>query len=112
MKLPDISLDDKAIHAHAISWVGMEKIALPLQIVVGHSVATIATKIDVYVNLPKPNAKGIHMSRLYQAIGDLTNLNENDIYRTLKILFIAIKIVEQLLQKFVFVQKFHYNAMP
>lgn len=50
-----------------LSWVGMEGIALPLQ-VAGQA---IAGQASAGVSLDDPGARGIHMSRLYLALADL-----------------------------------------
>jgi GTP cyclohydrolase IB len=51
----------------ALSWVGMEQIALPLQ-VAGQGVTGYAS---AGVSLDDPTARGIHMSRLYLALAEL-----------------------------------------
>ncbi|RCV90064.1 GTP cyclohydrolase FolE2 [Billgrantia montanilacus] len=50
-----------------LSWVGMEQIALPLQ-VAGQGVTGYAS---AGVSLDDPTARGIHMSRLYLALAEL-----------------------------------------
>ncbi|MCE8021525.1 GTP cyclohydrolase I FolE2 [Halomonas sp. MCCC 1A11036] len=50
-----------------LSWVGMENIALPLQ-VAGQGVTGYAS---AGVSLDDPTARGIHMSRLYLALAEL-----------------------------------------
>ncbi|MFQ3786467.1 GTP cyclohydrolase FolE2 [Halomonas sp. A29] len=51
----------------ALNWVGMEQIALPLQ-VAGQGVTGYAS---AGVSLDDPTARGIHMSRLYLALAEL-----------------------------------------
>lgn len=53
----------------SLSWVGMRGISLPLTIA---QQATIAT-VDIGVDLIDPQARGIHMSRLYLALPMLSN---------------------------------------
>lgn len=53
----------------ALSWVGMEQIALPFNIA-GRPVSGYAA---AGVSLDDPSARGIHMSRLYLALGELEN---------------------------------------
>lgn len=52
--------------AWPLSWVGMEKIALPVTISVGaEKEAHVTAMADSFISLFAPTAKGIHMSRLY-----------------------------------------------
>ncbi|MCJ8169455.1 GTP cyclohydrolase FolE2 [Atopomonas sediminilitoris] len=61
--LPDIAAQ---LHPHAqpLDWVGMQGIALPIQLL-GQ---TLAAKVDAGVSLDSPDVRGIHMSRLYLAL--------------------------------------------
>ncbi len=64
--MPDIASVSEPKATGVLDWVGMSQIEVPLQIqmrngAMTHSVA----KAQAYVNLIKPEAKGIHMSRLY-----------------------------------------------
>ncbi len=65
--LPDIAAQ---LHPHAqpLDWVGMQGIALPIQLL-GH---TLAAKVDAGVSLDTPGVRGIHMSRLYLALEALS----------------------------------------
>ncbi|WP_375056038.1 GTP cyclohydrolase FolE2 [Zobellella sp. DQSA1] len=56
-------------HALPLSHVGMSNIALPVRIL-GQG---IATRADIGVSLDNPDARGIHMSRLYQALPRLSH---------------------------------------
>lgn len=63
--LPDVA-DDAAAAARALDWVGMERIALPLQVQADGDVPLqVPAEVDVFVDLRDPDARGIHMSRLY-----------------------------------------------
>ncbi|MEO8673713.1 MAG: GTP cyclohydrolase FolE2 [Tahibacter sp.] len=64
--MPDIASEAKAHVAGVLDWVGMGQIHAPVLLGghEGHSVRTPA-RITAYVNLTKPEARGIHMSRLY-----------------------------------------------
>lgn len=68
--LPDVA-GDLAIAARPLDWVGMQRIALPLAIP-GADGATlqVAASADVFVDLAEPDARGIHMSRLYLRLQD------------------------------------------
>jgi GTP cyclohydrolase I len=68
--LPDVA-GDTAIAARALDWVGMRRIALPLRLH-GEDGATlqVAASADIGVDLAQPDARGIHMSRLYLRLQD------------------------------------------
>ena len=68
--LPDVA-DDAAAAARALDWVGMRRIALPLRIR-GEDGASlqVPASVDVFVDLRDPDARGIHMSRLYLKLQD------------------------------------------
>ncbi len=73
--LPRIDLPDVADHAvslaRALDWVGMEGIALPVRIPDGAGgQLQVPASIDLSVNLANPDARGIHMSRLYLRLQD------------------------------------------
>ena len=63
--LPDVAFDAVAL-ARPLDWVGMDGMALPIRLSVeaGQPMLVPAT-VDVAVNLHDPDARGIHMSRLY-----------------------------------------------
>ena len=68
--LPDVA-DDAAFAARALDWVGMERIALPLRLADGGGGAIqVPASVDVFVDLRKPETRGIHMSRLYLRLQD------------------------------------------
>ncbi|MRT28865.1 GTP cyclohydrolase FolE2 [Herbaspirillum sp. CAH-3] len=60
--LPDVARDEPASIALRLQWVGKCGIALPLRLPDG---TTLPASAEVAVDLPDPQAKGIHMSRLY-----------------------------------------------
>jgi len=64
--LPDITSGQNAVSQLPLRWVGMEAIAIVLKIPVSdQEITSINAKADVFVSLDIPQAKGIHMSRLY-----------------------------------------------
>ena len=70
--MPDIASMSQPKASGLLDWVGMSEIEVPLAIptrsgVVAHSVA----KAQAYVNLVNPEAKGIHMSRLYLLLDEV-----------------------------------------
>ena len=73
--VPRTDLPDVAGHAvplaRALDWVGMEGIALPIRLSDGAGgQLQVAASIDLSVNLVNPDARGIHMSRLYRQLQD------------------------------------------
>lgn len=69
--LPDVA-DDAALSARALDWVGMDRIALPLQLPAaeGGAAMQVPAEVDVAVDLRRPDTRGIHMSRLYLRLQD------------------------------------------
>lgn len=63
LTLPDIAAQTPA-HEQALDWVGMQGIALPVNM----AGQRIHASADVGVSLDDGNARGIHMSRLYLAL--------------------------------------------
>jgi GTP cyclohydrolase I len=63
--MPDVASDAAAL-ARPLDWVGMDRIAVPVQVADGHGgTLRVAASVDVAVDLQDPDARGIHMSRLY-----------------------------------------------
>jgi GTP cyclohydrolase I len=64
--MPDIANDARPATAGQLAWVGMGEIEAPVRIAVagGETVATPA-RVKAFVNLHRPDVRGIHMSRLY-----------------------------------------------
>ncbi len=83
--LPDITKDSAKENAKArsvpINRVGMSNIAIPVH-VTGFNGELLASKakVDVTVSLDDPNAKGIHMSRLYALLQQY--LSNRDLHRS------------------------------
>lgn len=65
--LPDITSDHTATITKPLQWVGMEEIAVPIQLSIGGEIQQVAAKAALYVSLDQRAAKGIHMSRLHLA---------------------------------------------
>ena len=69
-ELPDVAHQSVPL-ARPLDWVGMDNIALPVRIADGAGgQLQVAASIDLAVNLAKPDARGIHMSRLYLRLQD------------------------------------------
>ncbi|HZP65517.1 MAG TPA: GTP cyclohydrolase FolE2 [Rudaea sp.] len=64
--MPDIANEARPAVAGTLDWVGMADIDVPVVLAVedGRSVQTPA-RVSAYVNLARPEVRGIHMSRLY-----------------------------------------------
>lgn len=70
--MPDIASQVSAHNTGTLDWVGMSNIEMPLLVTVpGQPDRQVSAKVDAYVNLADPEAKGIHMSRLYLAVDEL-----------------------------------------
>ena len=69
-ELPDVA-GDAARAARPLDWVGMDHIALPVRMP-GATGGTlqVPASVDVAVDLRDPQARGIHMSRLYLRLQD------------------------------------------
>lgn len=64
--LPDISKVQKTAHVGSLSQVGMGQIEMPILFELnGRGQILLPASIDAFVSLDDPEAKGIHMSRLY-----------------------------------------------
>jgi len=73
--LPDIAKEVKPFVAGTLEWVGMGEIEVPISLAdqAGRTVQSGA-RVTAYVNLNKPEVRGIHMSRLYLHVDSvLTN---------------------------------------
>ncbi|HST45933.1 MAG TPA: GTP cyclohydrolase FolE2 [Luteimonas sp.] len=68
--MPDVA-GDTAAALGALDWVGMQRIAVPLRLPDGAGGSiVVAASADIGVDLVQPDARGIHMSRLYLRIQD------------------------------------------
>ena len=72
--MPDIAADARPAAAGTLDWVGMGEIDAPVLLADGHGgTQRCAAKVEAFVDLRDPDARGIHMSRLYllldQALG-------------------------------------------
>lgn len=64
-KMPDVTRHSSSQINSTIDWVGMDEISLPME----YEGEQILAHVNLYVNILDPSAKGIHMSRLYLALG-------------------------------------------
>jgi GTP cyclohydrolase I len=71
--MPDIANHSSATTEGVLEWVGMSHIELPLMFsVAGEAPRQVSAKVEAFVNLKDPKAKGIHMSRLYLLLDQLS----------------------------------------
>jgi len=66
--LPDVSLTDLAPVLSPLQWVGMQGIDLPVLVAEPGYRRELHARADVQVDLPAPQVKGIHMSRLHRLL--------------------------------------------
>jgi GTP cyclohydrolase I len=72
--MPDIANHTTAQTEGTLDWVGMSNIEMPLMVATqGEVERMVSAHIDAFVNLKDPQAKGIHMSRLYLLIDELSS---------------------------------------
>ena len=71
--MPDIANHTKAQTEGTLNWVGMSNIEMPIMIASkGEAERMVSAHVDAFVNLKEAQAKGIHMSRLYLLIDELS----------------------------------------
>lgn len=64
--MPDIAQELAAEHAGQLDWVGMDAIEVPVTVAAADGkLVQSPARVSAYVNLNQPEARGIHMSRLY-----------------------------------------------
>lgn len=69
--LPDVSLTGLASAPGPLTWVGMQDIDLPVTVAEPGYRRALHARADAQVDLPAPQLKGIHMSRLYRLLDTL-----------------------------------------
>jgi len=74
--MPDIANHTTAQTEGTLDWVGMSNIEMPIMVASkGENERMVSAHIDAFVNLKEAQAKGIHMSRLYLLIDELSTTN-------------------------------------
>lgn len=64
--LPDVAVHAQPHLAGALDWVGMAEIQVPVLFDAGDGAVTrTSARVGAFVNLARPDKRGIHMSRLY-----------------------------------------------
>ncbi|MDP7593859.1 MAG: GTP cyclohydrolase FolE2 [Litorilituus sp.] len=74
--MPDIANHTTAQTEGTLDWVGMSNIEMPVMVASkGESERMVSAHVDAFVNLKEAKAKGIHMSRLYLLLDELSTSN-------------------------------------
>lgn len=73
-ELPDITTFEKVESSLNLNWVGMEGIAIPLQVETSGGSQVVNARASIFVSLDNAAAKGIHMSRLHKVVNKLVSL--------------------------------------
>lgn len=64
--MPDVASQAQPHLAGALDWVGMDDIEVPVRFDAGDGdVQRVSAQVGAFVNLARPDRRGIHMSRLY-----------------------------------------------
>ena len=72
-QMPDIASNSPAQTEGNIDWVGMSHIEMPIMLHSADEVPQrVSAKIEAFVNVIDPKAKGIHMSRLFLRLDQLS----------------------------------------
>ncbi|WP_126942588.1 GTP cyclohydrolase FolE2 [Xanthomonas sp. BRIP62409] len=66
--LPDVAVTEPSTASAPLRWVGMQDIAVPVRLDDVEPGGSVAARAGVQVDLPRPELKGIHMSRLYRLL--------------------------------------------
>jgi len=70
--MPDIACQPHQTAQGTLNWVGMSGIELPIKLKQSEQLKTLSSKVQAYVSLDDPYSKGIHMSRLYHLLDEMT----------------------------------------
>lgn len=74
--MPDIANHTTAQTEGKLDWVGMSNIEMPIMVASKDEAdRMVSAHVDAFVNLKEPQAKGIHMSRLYLLLDELSENN-------------------------------------
>jgi len=71
-KMPDVANQAQAQTEGVLDWVGMSNIEMPIMVDMQGSSRPVSASVEAFVNLNQPKAKGIHMSRLYLMLDELS----------------------------------------
>ena len=69
--MPDVATHTQPHLAGALDWVGMNGIEVPVRFDAGDGdVQRASAQVGAFVNLTRPDRRGIHMSRLYLLVDE------------------------------------------
>lgn len=69
--LPDVASQEHALAIGTLDWVGMDGMEMPVAFDAGDGdVRSTGARVGAFVNLTKPEKRGIHMSRLYLLVSE------------------------------------------
>jgi len=69
--LPDVASQEHALAIGTLDWVGMDGMEMPVAFDAGDGdIRSTGARVGAFVNLTKPEARGIHMSRLYLLVSE------------------------------------------
>lgn len=72
-QMPDIASNSPAQTEGNINWVGMSEIEMPILLdSLDEAPQRVSAKVEAFVNVIVPSAKGIHMSRLFLRLDELS----------------------------------------
>jgi len=72
-QMPDIASNSSAQTEGNINWVGMSEIEMPIMLESqDEAPQRVSAKVEAFVNVIVPSAKGIHMSRLFLRLDELS----------------------------------------
>lgn len=63
--MPDIAAEARPAIAGTLDWVGMNEIEVPVRLPAEAGEVSGPARVSAFVNLTRPEVRGIHMSRLY-----------------------------------------------
>jgi GTP cyclohydrolase I len=66
--LPVVAAQRDAVAAATLDWVGMRALRIPIRLREDATAPLLIADVDIAVNLPDPQQRGIHMSRLYAQV--------------------------------------------
>ena len=77
--LPDVAVQAQPHLAGALDWVGMDGIEVPVRFDAGDGRAERSSaQVGAFVNLTRPDKRGIHMSRLYLLVDEYLSAKSLD----------------------------------
>ena len=72
-QMPDIASNSSAQTEGKINWVGMSAIEMPIMLESQEEIPQrVSARVESFVNLMVPSAKGIHMSRLFLRLDEMS----------------------------------------